>query len=272
MRLERRSGLPQRRRAVDRGGGRTQPDPADIGQHVAGLVVEHHHRAIAHPARAQALKLVAQRFAGQRLHHGIERGGDLHSRRSEQMRGEVRGAGGVEAAEPAHARRAISERSQRRAIGRREQAAGPRGQHRRRCGGIAQQRCQQRRLAPVELVGDLAEERQRRRTHPLSLAAERCEVEIGLKDLVFAPAVFEAPRGAHLAQLVEPAASTRAPDLGPHERGGLHRDSRSPATARTLGAVVEQTRHCQPVDPAMAGKTVVLRRHDIALQFGTDRG
>ena len=271
MRFERRPGLAQRRRAIDRGGGRTQSHPADIGQHVAALVIEHYHRTVAHPARTETLQLMPQRIAGERLHRRIERGGYLHPRRGQQVRSEVWCARRIEAVQPPHARGTIGQCAQCRAIGGREQAAGARGEHGGRCCRIAQQCGEQRRLAPVELVGALAEQRQGRRAHPLRLAAERCEIEVGLKDLVLAPAVLEAPRGAHLAQLVEPPARARTADLGPQKSGGLHGDGRGPPTARALCPVAHRSRQRQPVDPAVAGETVILGQHPIALQFGADR-
>ena len=188
------------------------------------------------------------------------------------MRGKVRCAGGIKAVQAARAGRRISQRAQRRAVGGREQAAGARGKDRRRCSGIAQQCSQQRRLAPVKLVGALAEQRQRRSADPLRFAAKRREIEIGLKDLVLAPPVFERPRSAHLAQFIKPPARARPADLGPQEGGGLHRDGRSAAAARALAPGPHRSGQGQPIDPAVAGEAVILRRDDIAAQRGADRG
>jgi hypothetical protein len=66
----------------------------------------------------------------------------------------------------------------------------------------------------ASVVGRLAEQAERARADPLRLAAEPGEVEIGLENLVLAPAALERPGGAHLAQLVEPAARARGAEIG----------------------------------------------------------
>src|SRR3546814_6436866 len=79
VRLELRAGLARGIGAVDRGGGGIEADAADIGEHVAGSIVEDDDRAVAHPLGAEARKLAAHRRDRDPLGAAVDRRGDRKS-------------------------------------------------------------------------------------------------------------------------------------------------------------------------------------------------
>src|SRR3546814_7554608 len=59
VRLERRAGLARGIGAVDRGGGGIEADAADIGEHVAGSIVEDDDRSEEHTSELQSLMRIS---------------------------------------------------------------------------------------------------------------------------------------------------------------------------------------------------------------------
>jgi hypothetical protein len=91
-----------------------------------------------------------------------------------------------------------------------QHAAGPLRHQRGPRIGRAHQGRGHRRLAVVQPVGGLAKQRAAQRINAHQLAAKRHEVEVGLQDLVLAPAPVQHLRGHGLPQLLHHGAPARA--------------------------------------------------------------
>ena len=188
MRLQRRACLPPRIGAVDLRGGGFEADAADIGEHVAGGVVEHDDGTVADAVGAEPGELAAQRDDRGGLDTAVDGGDDALAGLVEQARCEVRRERRVEA-------RRLLARDERRgggvdggAVCRLRDSARALAERVGFRGGIGQEAREQRGVGAVHLGGFLAEQALRPGGDPLRLAAQREEVEIGFEHLRVRPA------------------------------------------------------------------------------------
>ena len=146
--------------------------------------------------------------------------------------------------------------------------------HLRRLGvGRAHQRRRQRRLARIEPVRRLAEKRARQCIDADDLAAERHGVEVGLQDLVLAPAALQPLRRDRLAELLrQAAAAAAAPQVVVEQAGELHRDRRGAARARVPQVAPGRGGHRAPVDAAVFVEALVFAQHHRRAQGRRDVG
>ena len=211
--LQRGAGLARRDDGVHRRGLRQVAAGADPCEHVAGGVVQHHHRAVLHVAVAQLGQLLAQRVAGAALRAGVQRraqrGRRRRLRRSPSAPGarsaaradrpdrptRVAARPSISSAKPC----AVAHASARPCAFSTPQARWPTT-----AGAALGARSSAAAMADssrVEPRRRLLEQRLRHRRHAHLLAAERHQVEPGLEDLVLAPGALDAQRGGGLLDL-----------------------------------------------------------------------
>ena len=143
-----------------------------------------------------------------------------------------------------------------------EHSAGALG-HLRRAGiGRTHQRRRHGRLAMVQPMGSLAEQRLAQRVDTDQLAAKRHQVQIGLEDLVLAPAALERARRQHLVDLLPHAAPAGTSlQLFIEQTGQLHRDGRCAAGAGVPQIGPRRAGHGTPVHAAVFVETLVFAEH-----------
>ena len=218
--LERAAGLARRADGIDLARAAELARGANPGQHLAAGVVQHQGGAIFNVTPAQLLDVLLQQLQCLALQPGVD-GGSQRRRRVGPRGGQqaacvVRGdafAGGPGAARQGR----FGLHVERHAVGGHPgpahgfQHAASALRHARGAGvGRAHQGGGQRRFAVVQAVGGLGKQGARQCVHAHQFAAQRHQVEVGLQDLVLAPAGFE-PRGHHgLAELLAQAAPAGA--------------------------------------------------------------
>ena len=125
----------------------------------------------------------------------------------------------------------------------------------------------------VQPVRGLAEQAARQRIDAHDLAAKRHQVQVGLQNLVLAPAAFQPLRGHGLAQLLGHAATAAA--LAPvlvQQTGKLHGDGAGPARAAVPQIAPSSGRDSSPVHTAVGIETLVFTQHQGHAQCGRDVG
>jgi hypothetical protein len=139
--------------------------------------------------------------------------------------------------------------------------------------GCAHQRGGDRRLARVQPVRGLAEQRAREGVNAGDLAAKWHQVEVGLQDLVLAPVGFQAQRRRRLADLARHAAPAGAARVVLVEQAGQLHGQRAGAARAAVPQVAEGGRsHGAPIDAAVLIKATVLRQHQRLAQRRRDLG
>ena len=129
------------------------------------------------------------------------------------------------------------------------------------------------RLALVEPVRGLAKQRAGQCIDAHQLTPERHEIEVGLQDLVLAPAPVQHLGGHRLAQLLHHRAPARA--LAPvaiEQAGQLHGEGAGPARAQVPQVAPGSGRCGAPVHPAVLIKAFVLAEHQGLAQGGRHVG
>lgn len=123
------------------------------------------------------------------------------------------------------------------------------------------------RLALVKAMGCLAEQGSRQGVDAHQFATERHQVEVGLKDLVLAPAPVEHLRSHGLPEFLHDAATATA--LAPvsvEQPGQLHGDGARPARALVPQVAPGRGRYRAPVHPAVLEEALVLAQHQCRTQ------
>ena len=217
-RFERRTRLAQGGDAIHIGRVAQRPAGAHPGQHFAAGVVQYQQRGVFHMAAGQFAQVGLQGLHCKTLQGSAQRGGDLPRARRGCAR-ELAGYMGCDAfarGKVAPLQGAGDKQIHRIAIARRgflqalQHAARPL-HHLRRLGiGRTHQRHGYRGLAVVQAVCRFAKQRVAQRVDADQLATKGHQVQVGLQNLVLAPAALQY-RGRHgLPQLLRHTASARA--------------------------------------------------------------
>ena len=269
-RLERRARLAQRHHAIDfarlaQRARRTHP-----GQHFTAGVVEHHHRAVFDIAALQFAQMLLQAVHRMALHRRAQRAAHgargrialLRQHPARKMRRHAVGRGPLPLAQAV-----LGEQRQCLAVHGRlllllQQGAGPLRDAGRRSIRRAHQHRGHGGFARVEAMGGLAEQRARQRVDAHQFAAKRHQVQIGLEDLVLAPAPVEHLGGHALAELLHQRAPARAAlPVTIDQAGQLHADGACAARALVPQPAPGRRRHCSPIDAAVFIEPLVFAEH-----------
>ena len=128
-------------------------------------------------------------------------------------------------------------------------------------------------LALVEAMRRLVEQRARQRIDAHQFAAKRHDIEIGLQNLVLAPAPVEHLRGHRLADLLHHRAPARPlPPVAIEQPGKLHGDGARPARALVPEIAPGRSGHRTPVHAAVFKEALVLAHHQRRAQRGRHIG
>jgi hypothetical protein len=147
-----------------------------------------------------------------------------------------------------------------------QHTAGTLGHQRRPGVGRTHQGGGHGRLARVQAMGGFAKQRAAQGVQADDLAAKRHQVQVGLQNLVFAPAPLQHLRGHGLAQLLHYRAPARSLAQIAHLRAieqarQLHGDGAGAARALVPQIAPGRCRHAAPVHAAVLVKALVFRQH-----------
>ena len=283
-RLERGAGLTPGQDAIDLLRLTQHARRTDPRQHLARGVVEHHDRAVFHIAIPQLAQVARERFDRQALQRRADGGANLQclflhlflrlvgglvlrAHLGEQLPGKMRRDPlvGIERAALQRAGREQIERIATRGLRLAHFLKHATGalRHERWLGvGCAHQSGGNRGLAVVQTVRGLVEQRARQRVDPHQLAAKRHQVEIGLENLVLAPAPIEHLRGHRLPDFLHHGASARTlPPVAFQQSGELHGDGAGTARALIPEIAPGRGRHRAPIHATVLKKALVLAQH-----------
>ena len=278
--LERRAGLAQRRDAVNLGRGRQDAAGTDPGEYLAGGIVEHQHRAVFGILTDDLAQMPLQGIAGKALKIGIQRAAQAFAGLLEQLLRQMwREARRLLRTEPAalDVAQAAGQCQSRQpfqptAIGGRAflhlrrhlpDAAGTLRHHLRRSARRPQQGRCQRRFARIQPVRPLAEQTAAHCRHTDQLAAKAGEVQVGLENLVFLPALFQPQCPGRLREFLRHTAPAFAPGVLVGElveqADELHGERAGTARFRIPQIAPGTDRRRAPVDAGMFVETPVFR-------------
>ena len=242
--LERRTRLSRRQHGIDLGRTAQRARRTDPRQHLASRVIQYQHGAVLNVARAQFAQLTHQRLRGEALQWRAQRSADfLHAGPAPAL------AHPLGQNQPsrmpgnplAWIKRLALQRLPDLLIQPFTRFVGCRLLH--ECqdtarapgyiggpgvGATNQRRCH-RGFAVVQTVRRFAKQCAAQRIDAHHFTAERHEIEIGLKNLILAPAQFQPLRRQGLTHLLPEVASVfPAPQIGVEQPRQLHRDGRGP--------------------------------------------
>ena len=235
------------------------PGVADVGEYLAGCVVQDERCGIAHAAVRELRELALQRF----LHHGLQRRVESGLNPScilgEQFACELRG----KRPPPLEPRRlgqiGRGERLVHRAWRCSRELAGAFRHHWRLRVRAAQQRRQEGGFACIEAGGVLPEQTAGGGTDPDQLAAEGGEIEVGLEDAALGPGLLELACGPDLIPLLRDGAPlTRGLELRFQHRRHLHRERARAARCAAHDGVHRGIAQGPPIHAGVLEEPLVL--------------
>ena len=287
-RFECRAGLTQRGHAIDLCRGRQYAGGTDPCEDVTARIVDHDDRAVLHVARAAGRAQFAQRLLQRRNCHAlkihVERAGDRRARRrtacaedaAREVRSEIDGvarrhhAGGSREHKLRVAVQTVAVRALPHVA---KNAASPLGNPGDRRIRRAQQRHGECRFARIEPAGQLAEERLRHRRDTNEFPAKRHEVEVGLQNLVLAPALLQPQGRCGLPDLLRDGTIARAgTQIVVEQAGELHRQRGRAARARVPEIAPGCCGHPAPVHATVLVEALVFRDDQRLTKGGRDVG